>query len=226
MRGPFRVSVAVSWADVDRSTDHGATFDQVNNAISTALGADFGLSEVTAMQYDASGNLYLIVNAQENANSRPSTHLLMSTDDGDSFTDITPMLPQVPLIRAVAEKLILGAGGQMGVKTNMGLFMNGMTVGVAEGGRTAAPSTFALAPVYPNPFNPTATIAFTLPEAGRVHLAVYDVLGREVATLVHGMTSAGQQHVLFDGSHLASGIYFCRLEMNGSSAMRRMVLMK
>ncbi|MGD0589298.1 MAG: T9SS type A sorting domain-containing protein [Bacteroidota bacterium] len=72
------------------------------------------------------------------------------------------------------------------------------------------PTTFALSN-YPNPFNPTTTITYQLPEAGYVTLKVYDVMGREVALLQDGMKGVGFYTATFDASRLASGIYFSRL---------------
>ncbi len=73
------------------------------------------------------------------------------------------------------------------------------------------PTEFALASNYPNPFNPTTTINYALPQAGNVILKVYDALGREVTTLVNEYKNAGRYEVQFDASTLASGIYFYRI---------------
>lgn len=65
---------------------------------------------------------------------------------------------------------------------------------------------------YPNPFNPATTIRYNLPASGHVTLKVYDILGREVATLINGEQQAGKHTVTFNGSTLSSGVYFYRLE--------------
>ena len=67
---------------------------------------------------------------------------------------------------------------------------------------------------YPNPFNPATTIRFALPRASVVTLRVFDLLGREVALLVDGQRQAGSYAVLFDGTGLASGVYFSRLQVD------------
>jgi hypothetical protein len=79
---------------------------------------------------------------------------------------------------------------------------------------------------YPNPFNPTTSIEFRIVEFGFVSLKVYDVLGKEVATLINEEIAAGRYNVVFDASNLPSGIYFYRLSVNNFSMTRKMVLIK
>lgn len=89
-----------------------------------------------------------------------------------------------------------------------------------------APATYQLYQNYPNPFNPATEIAYELGAASRVTLAVYDVLGREVATLVDGHQDVGQKSVTWNASGLASGVYVCRLQAGSFTAVRKLVLMK
>jgi len=79
---------------------------------------------------------------------------------------------------------------------------------------------------YPNPFNPSTTIKFRVTSYGFVSLKVYDVLGREVATLVNERENAGSHAVIFDASKLASGVYFCVLYANGKSISKPMLYLK
>ena len=85
---------------------------------------------------------------------------------------------------------------------------------------------YSLAQNYPNPFNPKTTIAYELPQAGWTTLKVYDMNGREVATLVDGMQDAGSKSVVFDGTGLSSGIYLYKLNAEGVTEMRRLALLK
>ncbi len=85
---------------------------------------------------------------------------------------------------------------------------------------------FELKQNYPNPFNPTTAISFTLPTAGEATLKVYDMLGREVASLVNGMVSAGTHTVNFDASNLSSGIYLYELRSGTTRITNKMTLMK
>jgi hypothetical protein len=79
-----------------------------------------------------------------------------------------------------------------------------------EIGSAARPTVFTLHPSYPNPFNPSTTIKFDLPEPSHVALAIYDVLGRKVAQLENGMKEAGYHSATWNASDVASGVYFAR----------------
>lgn len=91
-----------------------------------------------------------------------------------------------------------------------------------------APKGFALAQNYPNPFNPSTTITYQLPKASSVSLKVYDTLGREVAVLVEARQQAGEYRVQFSAGALAlpSGVYLYRLQADGFSETKKMILMK
>ena len=88
------------------------------------------------------------------------------------------------------------------------------------------PNEFILEQNYPNPFNPTTVISYQLPVSGNVTLKVYDLLGREVATLVNEYNPAGSHEVKFDGSVLPSGIYFYRLTAGNYTAVKKLMLLK
>jgi len=91
---------------------------------------------------------------------------------------------------------------------------------------SSLPRAFALEQNYPNPFNAQTTIRFALPEASDVSLSVYDVTGREVATLVNQRLSAGEHRATIDASALSSGVYFYRLEAGNLVETKKMVLLK
>jgi hypothetical protein len=79
---------------------------------------------------------------------------------------------------------------------------------------------------YPNPFNPSTTISYDLPANNFVTLKVYDILGKEVATLVNGFQTRKRHEVTFNGAGLASGVYFYRLQTALFSEVKKMVLVK
>ncbi|HEY3294143.1 MAG TPA: T9SS type A sorting domain-containing protein, partial [bacterium] len=90
---------------------------------------------------------------------------------------------------------------------------------------TPVPVEYALS-VYPNPFNPTTTVSFSLVDAAKVKLTVYDVTGRVVSTLADKNYTAGTHTVLFDAASLPAGIYFTRIESASFTQTRKMALIK
>ena len=88
------------------------------------------------------------------------------------------------------------------------------------------PTAYSLSPAYPNPFNAQTKISFELRAASLVELVVYDVMGREVVTLVDGFRLPGVYEATFDGSDLASGVYFVQLQVDGYRQVRKMILVK
>jgi len=88
------------------------------------------------------------------------------------------------------------------------------------------PQEFTLYPAYPNPFNSKTRLVFSLPMPINVILNVYDINGREVVKLADGYRSAGEYEAVFDGSGLASGIYFTRFTAGNFSQTRKMLLVK
>jgi len=88
------------------------------------------------------------------------------------------------------------------------------------------PAECALEQNFPNPFNPTTTIAYQIPTAGTVYLAVYNTLGQHVATLVQGEQAAGDHVVQFDAKSLSSGVYFYRLRVSDFVQTKRFVILR
>ncbi len=91
---------------------------------------------------------------------------------------------------------------------------------------SAIPNDFVLHQNYPNPFNPTTKISYELPVSTQVQLVVYNQLGQQVAELINGYVSSGSHEVTFDGSGLASGMYFARLVVGANAQTKKMVLVK
>ncbi|MEO8664828.1 MAG: S8/S53 family peptidase [Ignavibacteria bacterium] len=88
------------------------------------------------------------------------------------------------------------------------------------------PDVYSLAQNYPNPFNPATKINFSIPKQGLVSLKIYDVLGKEVMTLVNEQKPAGNYEINFNGANFASGVYFYKLESGEFSNIKRMILLK
>lgn len=109
-----------------------------------------------------------------------------------------------------------------------GYLTAGPTTVVAEESKVAGalPAAFELAQNFPNPFNPRTSITYSVPFASQVRLAVYDILGRQVAVLVDGLKQAGTYQVQLDASDLANGTYCYRLETETAVLTRKMTLLK
>jgi len=99
------------------------------------------------------------------------------------------------------------------------------TTGVATT-QQGLPQTFQLQQNFPNPFNPSTDISYTIGKAGNVTLKVYNMLGQDVATLVNGYQSANTYHVNFNASSLSSGVYLYELRTGSNVTTKKMVLMK
>jgi hypothetical protein len=85
---------------------------------------------------------------------------------------------------------------------------------------------FALSQNYPNPFNPVTTISYSLPQSGNVKLIVFNLLGERVAEFVNGFKEASIHRINFNASEWNSGIYIYKLEQNGQTESRKMMLVK
>jgi len=92
--------------------------------------------------------------------------------------------------------------------------------------KSPALGQFALNQNYPNPFNPSTTISFSIPSLEFVSLKIYDILGREVTTLVSTQLAQGDHSVNWNAQNISSGVYFCRLEVGTHRQVRSLILIK
>jgi len=122
----------------------------------------------------------------------------------------------------------IGAFGTTNWTAGWATFNPANLVDVDENGGNLDPvvTDYALSQNFPNPFNPSTTINFALPEAGMVNLTVYNILGQQVASLVNDVRSAGSHSVTFNASNLSSGIYIYRLQAGNNVISRKMNLLK
>ena len=106
------------------------------------------------------------------------------------------------------------------------LLRGSVTTGINEEHLSTLPTEFRLDQNYPNPFNPSTTIRYGLPNKTAVQLTVFNTLGQSVSTLVNGEQEAGYHEVKFDGSKLASGVYFYRIQAGTFVQTKRLLLLK
>jgi len=105
-------------------------------------------------------------------------------------------------------------------------YLDTVVVSVDDDKFATLPNSYQLYNNYPNPFNPTTNISYYIPEAAKVTLDIYDVLGRHVQSLVNDLQPAGKYTVTFNARNLSSGIYFYRISAGSFSEVKRMLLMK
>lgn len=135
----------------------------------------------------------------------------------------------VTLNKLISIDTTSGVGTLIG--TNIGFAgVNGLAISPEVIGiqniTTSIPADFELYQNYPNPFNPATNIKFDLPNSGKVKLIVYDMLGKELATLVNEKLDAGSYSFRWDGVSLSSGVYFYQLQAGDFNVTKRMVLVK
>ncbi len=110
-----------------------------------------------------------------------------------------------------------------------GCIINGVQYGQMLGithTSSEIPDEFLLSQNYPNPFNPSTKVKFQIPKSGFAKLTVYDLLGKEIQTLVNELLSPGTYEVDFDGSNLPSGVYYYKLESETFTETKKMILIK
>lgn len=149
--------------------------------------------------------------------------VLLTGDYGATWTTVNAGLPAVSVYAIVTDGtyLVVGTYGS-GIWRRPVAEMGGSTTDPVG----SEPTALTLEQNYPNPFNPRTTIRYSLPAASQVSLALYNTLGEMVAEILNADQQAGDHEVQFDGTGLASGIYFYRLSVGGQKQTRKAVLVR
>jgi len=105
-------------------------------------------------------------------------------------------------------------------------YSEGLPVSIDKNGKEQVPTEYSLCQNYPNPFNPSTKIKYSIPESGRVIIKVFDMLGREIETLVNEEKSAGNYEAVFNAKNLASGTYIYRIFAGKFSRSKKFILVK
>lgn len=146
--------------------------------------------------------------------------VFVSTDGGISWDSANNGLTDTSIY-----SLVVDTKGNVYAGTNGGVFKGSVLTTVASSENTM-PSSFSLSQNYPNPFNSTTHIRFTLADFRFVTVTVYDVVGKKVARVVNEKKSPGTYEVPFDGSNLASGLYFYRITAGEYTETKKMILIR
>ena len=147
----------------------------------------------------------------------------LSTNNGTSWTAVNSGLTFCYISALAVSGLNLLAGTD-----GIGVWKRPLSEMITSVKYTASnlPANFSLEQNYPNPFNPSTTINYYVAKAGLVTIKVYDILGREVATLVNEQKNAGSYNVLFNAATLASGVYFYRMQAGDFVEIKKLSLLK
>jgi hypothetical protein len=146
--------------------------------------------------------------------------------DGSRGTEDLTLARLDSLIRLIRADPTVGAEVEVVTPERFSVLMRIAAGALAVEQSSGVPDRFALHQNHPNPFNPSTRISYQLPAPAMVRLAVYDLLGREVALLVQGLREAGNHTLEFDARGLGTGVYLCRIEAAGMTAVRKMLLVK
>lgn len=240
---PFPGGFAVG-APFKTISDNSTTYDTLN--ISGA-GTVTSVQVLVAISHTYAGDLSLTLKAPNGTtrdlcsnNGGTGANMLTFFIDGAATVTNTAFLP--PYSNNAGPEVTMGnfggsptngawvlsvndnATGDAGVLRGWGIRLNNTLTGTNE--ITTIPGKFNLEQNFPNPFNPVTSIKFDVPKDGNVTLVIYDVLGKEVKSLVNTFTKAGSHEVTFDASGLASGAYFYRLTASDYTSVKKMVLVK
>jgi photosystem II stability/assembly factor-like uncharacterized protein len=196
-----RIYAGSNFAGIFRSTDGGDTWTQ--------LGLDsFYVQDI---ELNAIGDIYA---------TAPPRGIYRSTDSGTTWEIVVSGLGDL-----YCDDLAIDRDGYLYAGTrSMGVFRS--TVPTTDVVLDSPPITFLLEQNYPNPFNPTTSIQFHIDERGWIILSIFDLLGREVSTLINEDLLPGSYKRTFQGSGLGSGVYFYRLSTNKHFETRSMILLR
>jgi len=124
------------------------------------------------------------------------------------------------------DEIAFGIGGGWDPRGKIEIYSYGIFDGVEDALESGISSDYKLYQNYPNPFNPATTISYTLPEDGNVQIKIFDVLGREITTLLDGFSSKGQHSVVWNGNNFSSGIYYYSIIYKGQIINKKMLMIQ
>jgi hypothetical protein len=184
-------SLADSGSGIFLSTDNGSNWNKMNNGLIHSI------------------VVYTLITNGSNIFAGTDKGIFLSKNNGTNWTEINEGLPDSTTVTSLA---ISGAEIFAGTKGN-GVWKRSLQeITSVKNVHNSIPLSYSLEQNYPNPFNPSTVISYSLPAESFVSLKVYDILGREIQTIVSSIQKPGVHKVSFGGSSLASGIYLYKIE--------------
>lgn len=225
---PIEVSGATT-LDMGASKLRGSGIFRMLSGATLVTATEGGLDSAV----NVTGNVTLPPDANFTFNGTAAqvTGVLMPTTVADLTID-NPAGVTLTQFTTINDTLHLKAGlfnANVGFTLGPGGFIShegGTITAVESPGSPVLPQSFFVDQNYPNPFNPSTVIRYGLPAASTVTVTVFDVLGREIATLFEGRQDAGLHEVTWDAAQLGSGIYLCRVQAGTSVIVKSMMLVK
>ncbi|HVO75548.1 MAG TPA: T9SS type A sorting domain-containing protein [Ignavibacteriaceae bacterium] len=182
---------------------------------------------------DKNDDVYASVGSEDSLGGYPYTSVLKLSKDGDKEWEYFFNVPNYeqsyfsPFFIDDSLNLYLGGSIYNSISaSNIFIMKLLQKSGTAVKDPPVVSGSYSLQQNYPNPFNPTTNFGFRIANFGFVSLKLFDIVGREVATLVNEEKSPGYYKVEFDGSRLASGVYFCRLQAGGFTDTKKIILLR
>ena len=208
----INVGVLANLASVYRTTDGLNSMDSVRSF--------FGfVTDIEFLPGDKSKVFYLEID-----------NLFFSSDTGKTWQILLSSAPEGSITELKGRDMVFTDNNHCWIICNSGrVFYNSNISGTITGieqETNVLPENYVLEQNYPNPFNPSTVIKFQLPESGFVTLKIYDMLGREIKTLVNEYKTSGSYSVRFNATGLASGVYLYELQVNNYYAVKKLMLLR
>lgn len=201
------VYTGVQGDGVFRSTNNGDSWTAVNSGLTA--------SQINSLALNGSGNIF--------AGADNGKGIFYSTDAGNSWTNVSSGISDTS---STVSALVVNKAGYVFAAAGDTVYRSIGTITSVKQTPPMIASQYLLSQNYPNPFNPSTTISYQLPTNTLVVLKVFDVLGREVETLVNERQSAGSHSVRFKAANLPSGVYFYRLQAGVYHDTKKLLLLK
>lgn len=234
-RGIYRsTNLGATWAPAEGTTGFNEIVSIVSDSGAIVLAASRGSGVLRSADHgqswtqsnDGLGNLFVrTISRLPNGMLFAGTERggFVSQDHGQSWQGVTSA-DRISTVRSIFAE----AGSPYYLTTDAGVFRTSALVATSSPEETNpnTPNQFVLFPNYPNPFNPSTTIAFGLPSRSYVSLKIYDVMGKEVSTLVSEELPAGNYRRQWNAVGCPSGVYFYRLQAGAHMETKRLVVLK